>query len=74
MIKSTHVWNIGYLFLFQPELKRKLREAHFERGGEGLKDLDLSMKGKTDDIGNDIVKWDIFISFPLFKELKQVSN
>ena len=33
-----------------------MREAHFERGGEGLKDLDLSMKGKTDDIGNDIVK------------------
>ena len=37
-------------------IQKKFQEAHFSKGGEGLKDLDLSMKGNTDDIMNDIVK------------------
>ena len=33
-----------------------MEEAQFENGGDGLKDLDLKMKSKTDSIGNEIVK------------------
>lgn len=34
----------------------KLQESHFMSDGSGLKDLDLSMKGSTDDIQNQIAK------------------
>ena len=37
-------------------LWNKLQEAHFLPDGSGLKDLDLSMKGSTDDIQNKITK------------------
>ena len=37
-------------------LWNKLQEAHFLPDGSGLKDLDLSMKGSTDDIQNKISK------------------
>ena len=33
-----------------------LQEAHFRPDGTGLRDLDLSMKGATDEIMNNIVK------------------
>ena len=37
-------------------LRTRLQEAHFSKDGGEMKDLDLSMKGKTDEIQNDIVK------------------
>ena len=38
-------------------LCNKLQEAHFLADGSGLKDLDLSMKGSTDEIQNKISKY-----------------
>ena len=37
-------------------LRNRLQEAHFNKDPGDMKDLDLSMKGKTDEIQNDIVK------------------
>ncbi len=42
-VDSSTLWN-------------KLQEAHFRADGSGLKDLDLAMKGCTDEIQNEIAK------------------
>ena len=39
----------------EEELLRKYEEAHYSKEGE-LKDLDLAMKGKTDEYQNKIAK------------------
>lgn len=40
----------------ESELRRRMQEAQFTGGGAELKDLDLSMKGNTDEIQNAIAK------------------
>ena len=37
-------------------LWERLQSAHFSRDDGEMKDLDLAMKGKTDELMNDIVK------------------
>ena len=37
-------------------IQNSIEDAHFDRNNNGLQDLDLCMKGQTDDIQNNIVK------------------
>ena len=37
-------------------IESKMEEAHFDRESNAMQDLDLCMKGQTDEIQNSIVK------------------